>query len=114
MDQDAEDRVREPGYALGFLLIGILIGLMTAAAWEEPMDRGPGAVLNGTWMVTLGLMFLASFWFSHKTFFFRGLMWVCEHLSHPEGRGMAFFYFILCASLGTGSILVGLGVFKPH
>lgn len=53
-------------------------------------------------------MFLASYYFSHKTFFLRGLMWVCEHFSYPSGRGMAFFYFCLAFFLGTVLLIQGL------
>ena len=56
-----------------------------------------------------GLLFLAAYFFSHKTFFFRGLIWVCERFSHPRGRGMAFLYFALAFALGTMALLRGLG-----
>ena len=57
-----------------------------------------------------GAMFLASYFYSHKTFFFRGLIWVCEHWSSPKGRGMAFFYAALALGLGSMATLSGLGL----
>lgn len=55
-------------------------------------------------------MFLVSYFYSHKTFFFRGLIWVCEHWSSPKGRGMAFFYAALALLLGGLATLSGLGL----
>ena len=57
-------------------------------------------------------MFLASYYFSQKTFFLRGLMWICEHFSNPRGKKMAFFYFALATVLGLVLVLKGLGVIE--
>jgi len=55
-----------------------------------------------------GVMFLASYFFEHKTFFFRALIWVCENFSRPPGRGMAFFYAALGFGLGGFAFLRGI------
>jgi hypothetical protein len=104
----------EPGYVLGASLIGLLLVLFIACIAFEPspgrLHAGFGTVLLGVYILTWGVMFLAAYYFSHKSFFLRGLIWVCEHLSHPAGRKMAFFYFALAAFLGSMGVLKGLGV----
>jgi hypothetical protein len=112
-------RPNEPGYTLGWSLIILLLSLMLVpyltgdVPTPGPMHRGRGTVLVGVYLQAWGTMFLAAYYFSHKTFFFRGLIWVCEHFSHPAGRGMAFFYFALAFGLGTAAVAVGLGLFGP-
>ena len=107
----------ESGYALGSALIALLAGLLLAAVLTGdipgPKRPGPQMVLTGLYLQTWGLMFLAAYFFSHKTFFFRGLIWVCEHFSRPRGRGMAFFYFALAFGLGSVAFARGLGVGQP-
>jgi len=104
----------EPGIALGLILIGLLAGLLIAvfATGFKPGPARPGAntVLLGIYVMTWGVMFLASYYFSEKTFFFRALIWVCEHWSHPKGRRMAFFYAALAIILGLVAVLSGLGI----
>jgi len=106
----------QPGYALGILLISVLllfnVAVFVAAPTFPPPSRGLGTVLIGAYLITWGLMFLASYYFSHKTFFLRGLLWVCEHFSNPRGKSMAFFYFALATVLGVVMVLVGLGVME--
>lgn len=53
---------------------------------------------------------LASYYYSHKSFFLRALIWICEHFSRPSGRWMAFFYFFLGAFMGAMGLLTGLRV----
>jgi hypothetical protein len=104
----------EPGHLLSWALIGILVLLLLAAldtgVASGPMKPGVGTVLLGLYLVAWGLCFLASYYYSHKAFFLRGLMWVCEHFSHPSGRKMAFFYFGLAMLVGGAAILIGLGL----
>jgi hypothetical protein len=66
-------------------------------------------VFMGLFMMAWGLMFLASYWFSHKSAFLRGLTIFCEKLSYPSTRKMAFFYFAVAFVLGFMSVLGGLG-----
>jgi hypothetical protein len=104
----------EAGLALGGLLIASLVGLLVAsfAVGGASPNMGPGAgtVLLGLYILAWGMMFLASYYFSHKSFFLRGLLWVCENWSRPAGRKMAFFYFVLASVLGGASIIRGLGL----
>jgi hypothetical protein len=108
----------QPGYALGILLISILLLFNVAVFVTEPAfpprSRSLGTVLVGAYLITWGLMFLASYYFSHKTFFLRGLLWLCEHFSNPRGKRMAFFYFALATVLGVVAVLVGLGVIEDR
>jgi hypothetical protein len=107
---------KEPGIALGVALIALLAGLLSisviASDGVKPgtMRDGVYAVTTGVYLMAWGAMFVASYYFDHKTFFFRALIWVCVHMSRPKGRGMAFFYAALCFALGGVAILAGLGV----
>jgi hypothetical protein len=107
----------EPGYALGGGIITLLVGMLASAFVLDdsfgPPRAGPSEVITGLYLITWGVLFLASYYFSHKSFFFRGLIWVCEHLSVPRGRWMAFVYFVLATSLGTMALLTGLGSVGP-
>jgi hypothetical protein len=105
---------KEPGYLLSAALIGILVALLWSA--EEaglqsgPVRPGRGTVLLGLYVMAWGFMFLASYYFSHKSIFLRALVWVCEHFSWPRSRKMAFFYFALASGLGSMAVLSGLGL----
>ena len=105
--------VNEPGYAIGTGLIALLIALLVASfvvGVPEHLGQGLGTVILGIYIMAWGFMFLASYYFSHKSFFLRGLVWVCEHASRPADRKMAFFYFALAVLLGGVSVVKGLGL----
>jgi hypothetical protein len=106
------ERPSEPGYLLGWLIIGVLI-LFQALGFAVglPTEHKGRAtfILTGLYLQLWGFLFLAAYFFAHKTFFFRGLIWVCEHFSRPRGKGMAFFYFALAFVLGTMALFRGLG-----
>ncbi|KAB7768789.1 hypothetical protein CKY51_08460 [Xanthomonas maliensis] len=91
---------------LGVLLVSSLL----AGLKPGPMRTGSSTVLLGLYLMAWGAMFLASYFYSHKTFFFSALIWVCEHCSSPRGRGMAFFYAALAFGLGGVITLSGLGL----
>jgi hypothetical protein len=114
VDVNQNPQPSEPGYLLGGMLIAVLVGLLAAAILSGEVAgsfrQGSPSVFTGLYLQAWGLMFLASYYFSHKTFFLRRLMWVCEHFSYPRGRGMAFFYFCLAFSLGTVALMKGLGL----
>ena len=105
---------REPGIALGLALIALMAALVTASVMSGlkpgPLRPGWPTFITGVSLMAWGAMFLASYYFDHKTFFFRALICVCEHLSRPKGRGMAFFYAALGFGLGGLGVLVGLGL----
>lgn len=98
----------ERGAILGFLLIGLLCGLLVVALRSE---GGAKDVAMGLYLMAWGGMFLAAFFFSHKTFFLRGLMWFCLKLSAPSTPKMALFYAAVTGVMGAASVMVGLGMF---
>ena len=104
----------EKGLALSLLIILSLLILGVSPFFFGfeigSMKKGASTTLTGIYLQAWGVLFLLSYYFSHKTFFFRGLIWICEHFSHPKGREMAFFYFILAFSIGTIAVLIGTGI----
>lgn len=105
---DPTERPQERGVVLGYTLIAVLAALTTAALRADAASK---SVLMGVLLIAWGLMFLASYFFSHKTFFLRGLIWFCVTLSSPSTPKMAFFYFAVTTVMGAASILSGLGAF---
>ena len=98
---------QERGDVLGLSLIAVLAALMVAALRAE----GPAkSIFMGLALIAWGGMFLASYFFSHKTFFLLGLRWFCVTLSYPSTPRMAFFYAAVMGAMGLASILAGLGV----
>jgi len=104
----------EPGVLLGLLLIALLVGLLAAAfalgLRPGPMRPGAANVVGALYLLAWGAMFLGAYFFSHKTFFFRALLWVCDHLSYPRGKGMALFYAALAFIIGGIALVSGLGL----
>jgi hypothetical protein len=102
----------QPGVALGLILIAILVALLFAALGATSSNSAGlsarGTILLGIYIVAVGSMFLASYYFSHKTFFLRALIWVCEKGSFPASRKMAFFYFSLSLFIGVSSLISGI------
>lgn len=106
---------QETGLALGILIIGILLVLMlSATAVGNPkihtIAKDPESIITGIYFQYIGILFLLSYFFSYKCFFFRWLMWICENLSSPKGSKMALFYSALAFGIGTTVLLTGLGV----
>ena len=104
----------EAGVALGITIILVLVILLIASLFSGfklgPVEEGSTAVFTGIYLQVWGILFLLSYYFSHKTFFLRGLIWICENFSSPRGRKMAFFYFFLAFALGTIGFLKGIGI----
>jgi hypothetical protein len=115
----------EKGLTLGVSIITVLAILMIASLSfdYEPgqFKKGHSAIMGGICFQFWGVLFLLSYYFSHKTFFLRGLIWICRNFSSPRDSRMAFFYFVLFFGLGTMILLYGIGLFysdegqrKPH
>ena len=68
----------------------------------------------GAFIIYVGVLFLSSYYWCHKTFVLRGFMWVCEHGNYPRGRKTAFMYFAFCALLGCMEILAGFGMIQTR
>ena len=103
----------EKGLKLGIAIILILLIAMILPFFTGfspgPMEKGPSSIVNGFGMQFIGVLFLLSYFFSHKTFVLRGFIWLCENFSWPKSRKMAFFYFSLFFGLGSISLISGLG-----
>ena len=114
---DLKVKQTEKGILLGILFIafGILIGNI-ASSFDinqgSSLVKSPREILGAVYIYYLGLLFLLSYFYEHKSFLFRWLMWICLHFSHPVGygRNMAFIYFGLSFAVGTIVLLAGLGV----
>ncbi len=96
----------ERGGVLGFALI-CLLALVAVAALRAPAASRDVAV--GVFLMVWGCMFLAAYFFSHKTFFLRGLIWFCTRMSCPSSPKMAFFYAVMTFGMGVVAVLSGLG-----
>lgn len=93
---------------LGVVLCIVVIGLM--ARNSEHLEKGWGPIWAGIYMYYIGVVFLLSYFFPDESFLFRGIMWICKHFSAPPGEKMAFFYALLAFILGTGAIMIGVGI----
>ena len=60
---------------------------------------------TGGYITFIGLLFLASYYWSDKSVVLRGFIWICENFSNPRSRKMAFFYFALCLFFGLITFL---------
>lgn len=103
------------GVALGIALIGALAALLIAAwgfgmSTERPPPSGLGPVFMGLFLVALGFMFLASYFFSGKTFFLRWLLDFASGFPSLRTPKMAFFFFLLSVFCGVVAIMDGLGI----
>ena len=100
--------VNEPGYVLSVTLISVFVSLFFLASSKPILGHSQAAPFASLYATAIGLMFLASYYFSHKSFFLRGFMWVCEHFSRPRGRRMAFFYAGVFLLIGLGGLIQSL------
>ena len=93
-------------FFIGF--VADALGLKTA----RTIRSGPGEVIAAFSIYYLGILFLLSYFYEHKCFLFRWLIWICVNFSHPReyGRKMAFIYFGLSLVIGTIALLAGLGI----
>jgi hypothetical protein len=110
---DVDQRKTDRGLALGVGAIAVFTGLYVvslALGFELPPREGPATVLAGLPNILAGLLFMASYYHEHRSFLFRGLMWVCVHGSNPGGRWMAFLFGPALSAVGIYVVLIGLGV----
>ena len=107
--------IQQPSLLLDFLIVSVGVGLVFASSLfgvetGQPVTKGAGTVLGGLYIIYLGVLFLLSYFFSGACYVFILLMFVCEDFSHPAGRHMALVYFVLSLLLGSGLLLIGLGL----
>ncbi len=114
MPKNKSSPKNELGLGLGLFLIGILVILLvTALLFGKkfgPSKTNLYTILVGLYLIVWGFMYLASYFYEYKSFFFRALIWTCEHFSWPARREMALFYFVLAMVLGCLELLVGFRV----
>ena len=105
----SNERANEPGIILGIFIIIMLITLGVLSFFfgfeTGPIKKGPASILTAIYIETWGIVFLLSYFYSHKSFIFRGIIWVCENLSCPKGRFMAIGYSLLAFGLGTVALI---------
>ena len=101
--------MNKPGIGLGVFVIMILVTLCALPFFfgveTGPIKRGPGSILIAIYIQSWGVVFLLSYFYSHKTFFFRAVIWVCENFSFPKGKFMALLYSLLFFGLGTTALI---------
>ncbi len=108
---DADAKPTESGTALGWSLIFTLVALQVAALLGGiSTERPVGLVLMGILFLELGAIVLVSYFYSHKSFFFRWLMWLIERFPFPSSRKWAFFWGTLFGVGGAHTLLRGLAV----
>jgi hypothetical protein len=100
--------------ALGLALIAILLALLISAwvlgmSTERPAPSGPGPVFMGFFLLALGFMFLASYFYAGKSFFLRWLLRLAMGFPGMGSPKMAFFFSFLCMLTGLSAIADGLG-----
>jgi Na+/H+-dicarboxylate symporter len=111
----AEIRQNRPSLLLDLLIVAVGAALLFAT-WRlglevgRPLVKGVAAVVLSLYFIYIGVLFLLSYFFSDACYVFIFMRYVCEELSRPAGRGMAFFYFVLSLLAGGGVLLFGLGV----
>jgi len=99
---------------LGLILIAILLVLLVSAwvlgmSTEKPAPSGPGPVFMGLFLIALGLMFLASYFYAAKSFFLRWLLRFATGFPGMPSPKMTFLFSLLCVISGIGAIADGLG-----
>jgi hypothetical protein len=101
--------------ALGLGLIAVLAALVITAwafgmSTERPHPPGPGPVFMGLFLLALGAMFLASYFYSAKSFFLRWLLRFAMAFPGMHSPKMAWLMSFVCALTGLGAIAQGLGL----
>src|SRR5713101_114541 len=117
----------ERGALLGWSLLGTLVLLQVAALIAglpragEPKEWSIGLFFISAMFLLLGPLFVVAYYYPHKTFFFRWLLWLSERLMRliwyaaPERfrvttRTHSFFFAFLFTFGGLVSLLQALGV----
>lgn len=71
------------------------------------------SVFAGLFLIALGCVFLASYYFGRRSFLLRQIASLLDYNPILSRKMAAFFYFGLATICGIGAILQGLGLF-PH
>lgn len=97
-------------------LIGILVALLIAAfsfgmSTERPHPPGPGPVFMGLFLIALGIMFAASYFYSSKASFLAWLLSFAESFPGPHSRKTTFMLPFVAILSGAGARRLRV---RPH
>lgn len=111
----AQKKRNRPSWLLDLLIVAVGGALVAGASrlgleTGHPPVKGVATVLGGLYVIYLGTLFLLSYFCPEACYCFNFLCYVCEECSRPAGRHTAWFYFALCLLIGSGVLLVGLGI----
>lgn len=100
---------------LGLGLVAVLVALVVTAwafgmSTETPHPPGPGPVFMGLFLLALGAMFLASYFYSAKSFFLRWLLHFAMAFPGMNSPKMAWLMAFVSALAGLGAIAQGMGL----
>ncbi len=96
----------------GWLILAGVVAFVVAFDFLPESDRTTETewLMTGIFILGIATLFILAYFFERESIVFRGLIWMCEHLSYPASRKMAFFYAGLGGVLGTVALLQGLGI----
>ena len=76
-DEVASTPTPEPGYLLGALLIaGLVLPQLAVLGGFIASYSHAGDFCIGVYIIYVGVLFLSSYYWCHKTFVLRGFMWL--------------------------------------
>ena len=82
----------KPDWRIDALIAAILVPLQMAAILH-PNSVGENARLTGIYLQLIGVLFVVSYFYPNRSYVLKGLMWCCEHTSHPvRGRWTAILW----------------------
>ena len=106
----------EPGVLLAVLLILLLAGILVVAFWlgfpntSTKGFAGAGTVLGGIYLMVWALIFLASRFYAHKTFFFRWILRTSGRGQASRAKSRATFLCVVFMACGIAGVLAGIGL----
>jgi hypothetical protein len=95
-----------------FIAVAVILLILVAHSGAGTVNREKPPAFLGIYLVYIGVLFLRGYFFSDASYVLTGLMWICEHFSHPRGRYMALFYFGLSVLLGGCALLSAFGLLR--
>ena len=108
------EKENDQGLVLGISIIAVLVLLVFMPVGEETVQelgKNMYTLITGLTLQYIGLVFVVSYFFPHKSFLFRLVMLFCGSKSPKlNERKIVLTYFLLCFAIGTYFLLVGVGV----
>jgi hypothetical protein len=93
-------------------VLAVLLGLawFFGLATQRPAPSGPGPIFMGLFLVSLGAMFAASYFYGEKAALLRTLLRFASGIPGLADARMAFVLALVCLIAGLGAIS---DVFRP-